>query len=200
MTNEIDARAGSLGRLQPGELGRWWRAGTRTALLRAPRADDLAATPVLLAPLAHDPATWLRLLGETGMRAAAHLPFGWQLLALVVLLGRAAMPRRGLAVAVSLCFLAAIAALTFSSPGPLWYADAPDGAETDAEELRRTRSFEQAHARARELIRQREIDAGKDDGYSNPQLALGAALRPVLQRLEARLDAQDAALAASSPR
>jgi hypothetical protein len=77
-----------------------------------------------------------------------------------------------------------------------------------AEELRRTRSFEQAHARARDVIRQREVDAGKDDGYSNPQLILGAALRPVLQRLEAQLGAQvgaqvgaqDAAVAASSPR
>jgi len=68
------------------------------------------------------------------------------------------------------------------------------------EELRRTRSFEQAHANARELIRQREIDAGKDDGYSNPQLSLGAALRPVLQRLEAELAAHDAAGAASSTR
>lgn len=57
-----------------------------------------------------------------------------------------------------------------------------------------------AHARARDLIRQREIDAGKDDGHSNPQLALGAALRPVLQRLEGQLGARDPAVAASSPR
>jgi hypothetical protein len=49
------------------------------------------------------------------------------------------------------------------------------------EQLRKhTRSFEQAHAAAREVIRQREIDAGKDDGYSNPQLSSGAAIRAKL--------------------
>jgi hypothetical protein len=49
------------------------------------------------------------------------------------------------------------------------------------EQLRsRTLSFEQAHAAAREVIRQREIEAGKDDGYSNPQLSAGAAIRAKL--------------------
>jgi hypothetical protein len=49
------------------------------------------------------------------------------------------------------------------------------------EQLRsRTFSFEQAHAAAREVIRQREIEAGKDDGYSNPQLSAGAAIRAKL--------------------
>ncbi|MNY57119.1 hypothetical protein D3C86_1932760 [compost metagenome] len=43
-----------------------------------------------------------------------------------------------------------------------------------------TRSFEQAHATAREIIRQREIVAGKDDGYSNPQLSTGPAIRAKL--------------------
>jgi hypothetical protein len=49
------------------------------------------------------------------------------------------------------------------------------------EQLRnQTRSFEQAHAAAREVIRKREIEAGKDDGYSNPQLSAGAAIRAKL--------------------
>lgn len=49
------------------------------------------------------------------------------------------------------------------------------------EQLRsHTRSFEQAHAAARDIIRQREIEAGKDDGYSNPQLSAGAAIRAKL--------------------
>lgn len=57
------------------------------------------------------------------------------------------------------------------------------------EELRtRTRSFEVAHARSRDVIRQREIDAGKDDGYSNPQIVVGARIRGVLGRLERRLE------------
>lgn len=52
------------------------------------------------------------------------------------------------------------------------------------EQLRtRTLSFTQAHAAAREVIRQREIDAGKDDGYSNPQIKVGARIGPVLERL-----------------
>ncbi|MDQ3271936.1 MAG: C13 family peptidase, partial [Pseudomonadota bacterium] len=37
------------------------------------------------------------------------------------------------------------------------------------EQLRSTHSFEEAFARAVPLIKQREIDAGKDDGFSNPQ-------------------------------
>lgn len=53
------------------------------------------------------------------------------------------------------------------------------------EQLRsHTRSFEQAHAAAREIIRQREIEAGKDDGYSNPQLSAGAAIRAKLAELQ----------------
>lgn len=58
------------------------------------------------------------------------------------------------------------------------------------EELRtRTRSFELAHARSRDVIRQREIDAGKDDGYSNPQIRVGSRIRTVLAHLERRLEA-----------
>jgi hypothetical protein len=49
------------------------------------------------------------------------------------------------------------------------------------EQLRsHTRSFEQAHAAAREVIRKREVEAGKDDGYSNPQISVGAAIRAKL--------------------
>ena len=55
------------------------------------------------------------------------------------------------------------------------------------EQLRRTRSFEEAHAAARTVIEQREKEAGKTDGYSNPQIAMGAVVRETLQRLEAQL-------------
>ncbi len=57
------------------------------------------------------------------------------------------------------------------------------------EELRKTRSFEAAFAAAVPLIRQREIDAGKDDGFSNPQISMGEKIRPVLDQLARRLDA-----------
>lgn len=52
-----------------------------------------------------------------------------------------------------------------------------------------TLSFEQAHAASRKIILQRENEAGKTDGYSNPQIKVGAAIRPVLARLEQRLQA-----------
>lgn len=55
------------------------------------------------------------------------------------------------------------------------------------EQLRRTRSFEDAHAAARGVIEQREKAAGKSDGYSNPQIAVGAAVRTRLQALERQL-------------
>lgn len=58
-----------------------------------------------------------------------------------------------------------------------------------AEQLRRTRSFEQAHAQAREVIARREKEAGKTDGYSNPQIQVGEAIRPKLAELAGRLDA-----------
>ena len=57
------------------------------------------------------------------------------------------------------------------------------------EGLRRTRSFEAAHAEARTVIDRREKEAGKTDGYSNPQIAVGPAIRPVLERLVRRLEA-----------
>ncbi|MCW7540844.1 C13 family peptidase [Aquabacterium sp. A7-Y] len=56
------------------------------------------------------------------------------------------------------------------------------------EQLRsRTLSFEAAHARSRIVIKQREEEAGKSDGYSNPQIRVGAGIRPLLQRLERQL-------------
>lgn len=57
------------------------------------------------------------------------------------------------------------------------------------EELRKTRSFETAFAAAVPVIKQREIDGGKDDGFSNPQISVGEKIRPVLDRLAQRLDA-----------
>lgn len=50
--------------------------------------------------------------------------------------------------------------------------------------LKDTWSFTQAHARARELIEVREREAGKKDGYSNPQISEGEAIRAVLSTLE----------------
>lgn len=55
------------------------------------------------------------------------------------------------------------------------------------EQLRQTLSFEQAHAAARSAIEQREREAGKSDGYSNPQLRMGGEIRRRLVRLEADL-------------
>jgi hypothetical protein len=57
------------------------------------------------------------------------------------------------------------------------------------EELRRTHSFEQAFAAAVPVIRRREEEAGKPDGFSNPQISVGEGLRPLLQELQTRLDA-----------
>jgi len=51
------------------------------------------------------------------------------------------------------------------------------------EALRSGLSFEDAHAKARTVIEQREKDAGKSDGYSNPQIAVGARAREQLARL-----------------
>lgn len=61
------------------------------------------------------------------------------------------------------------------------------------EQLRsRTRSFEQAFAAAVPVIAQREKEAGKADGFSNPQISVGEGIRPVLRALEQRLEAQTA--------
>ncbi|PTT81437.1 hypothetical protein DBR42_18160 [Pelomonas sp. HMWF004] len=58
------------------------------------------------------------------------------------------------------------------------------------EELRRTRSFTEAHAAARKVIEVREQEAGKTDGYSNPQISLGTGISAVLRRLEDELGAR----------
>ncbi|MDM5176976.1 C13 family peptidase [Massilia sp. DJPM01] len=56
------------------------------------------------------------------------------------------------------------------------------------EQLRTTtRSFSEAHAAARKIILQRETQAGKDDGYSNPQIKVGGKIMPVLERINKRL-------------
>jgi hypothetical protein len=57
------------------------------------------------------------------------------------------------------------------------------------EQLRtQTLSFEQAHAKSREVIAQREKDAGKTDGYSNPQINVGEGIRERLALLQSRLE------------
>jgi len=57
------------------------------------------------------------------------------------------------------------------------------------EQLRHTHSLEQAFNAAVPVIRKREQDAGKPDGFSNPQMQMGGRMRPLLQELERRLDA-----------
>jgi len=53
------------------------------------------------------------------------------------------------------------------------------------EQLRNsTHSFEQAHAAARKIILRREEEAGKTDGYSNPQISAGPAIRAQLARMQ----------------
>ena len=59
------------------------------------------------------------------------------------------------------------------------------------EQLRKTHSFEQAFNRAVPLIKQREIDADKKDGFSNPQIRIGSHIRPLLKALEQRLGTPD---------
>ncbi|MES2584773.1 MAG: C13 family peptidase [Pseudomonadota bacterium] len=51
------------------------------------------------------------------------------------------------------------------------------------EQLRKTHSFEEAFAAAVPVIQQREIEGKKDDGFSNPQIAVGKDIRPVLRGL-----------------
>ncbi len=55
------------------------------------------------------------------------------------------------------------------------------------EQLRKTHSFEKAFAAAGPIIQQREIEGKKDDGFSNPQIAVGKDIRPVLATLEQEL-------------
>jgi hypothetical protein len=56
------------------------------------------------------------------------------------------------------------------------------------EQLRKTHSLEQAFAAAVPVIRQREQQAGKTDGFSNPQIQVGEKIRPLLREIEQRLD------------
>ena len=56
------------------------------------------------------------------------------------------------------------------------------------EQLRGTHSFEQAFAEAVPVIRRREEEAKKADGFSNPQISVGAQIRPVLDEVARRLD------------
>ena len=39
------------------------------------------------------------------------------------------------------------------------------------------------------VIKKREEEGGKPDGFSNPQISVGAAIAPVLKELETRLEA-----------
>ena len=55
------------------------------------------------------------------------------------------------------------------------------------EQLRQTYSFEDAFAAAGPIIQEREIEGKKEDGFSNPQIAVGAGIRGVLTKLEREL-------------
>ena len=50
-----------------------------------------------------------------------------------------------------------------------------------------TLSFEHAHAAARKIIDKREKEAGKDDGYSNPQISMGSRIKAHLAKMRLRL-------------
>ncbi len=65
------------------------------------------------------------------------------------------------------------------------------------EQLRQTHSFTEAFAKAVPLIAEREVEAGKTDGFSNPQLRVGAQIAPVLEALERRLEAVPAPVTAA---
>lgn len=67
------------------------------------------------------------------------------------------------------------------------------------EQLRQTHSFTEAFAKAVPLIAEREVEAGKTDGFSNPQLRVGAQIAPVLEALERRLEAVPAPVTAAAP-
>lgn len=53
------------------------------------------------------------------------------------------------------------------------------------EQLRSDQTLEQAFNAASPVIQKREEEAGKNDGFSNPQLRVGDGIRPILQQLEA---------------
>lgn len=58
------------------------------------------------------------------------------------------------------------------------------------EQLRHTLSFEKAFAAAVPVIRLREVEGGKPDGFSNPQIQVGEQIRPVLKAVEQRLESK----------
>lgn len=66
------------------------------------------------------------------------------------------------------------------------------------EQLRKTYSFKEAFDNAVPLIAQREVEAGKADGFSNPQIHVGPQIEPVLKALEQRLAQGDAAPATAA--
>jgi hypothetical protein len=51
------------------------------------------------------------------------------------------------------------------------------------EQLRKTLSFEEAFNAAVPVIKQREIEEKKDDGFSNPQISVGRNIRVILDEL-----------------
>ena len=56
------------------------------------------------------------------------------------------------------------------------------------EQLRKTHSFKAAFDQARIDIEKREAEAGKEGGFSDPQIYIGPDIVPVLKELETRLD------------
>lgn len=56
------------------------------------------------------------------------------------------------------------------------------------EQLRKTHSFKAAFDQARIDIEKREVEAGKEGGFSDPQIYIGPDIVPVLKELETRLD------------
>jgi hypothetical protein len=57
------------------------------------------------------------------------------------------------------------------------------------EQLRNnTLSFEEAHRSAKHIIERREKEAGKDDGFSNPQIKVGDKIRDRLKALQESLE------------
>lgn len=67
------------------------------------------------------------------------------------------------------------------------------------EQLRQTHSFTEAFAKAVPLIQQREVEAGKADGFSNPQISVGKQIAPVLQALEQRLQTEAPNASSAAP-
>jgi hypothetical protein len=68
------------------------------------------------------------------------------------------------------------------------------------EQMRMTWSFEAAHAAARSVIARREVEAGKTDGYSNPQIRVGTGIREQLDQLERQRRAEGEAKSDSAAR